>query len=78
MDVTEHVSLIGMSSLKMNRLGMSKDFTDADWNLSRELVQSAEQINMPCSKILPKLSLALFMRMLIHIFCQNLNTQKKT
>ena len=36
MDVTEHVSLIGMSSLKMNRLGMSKDFTDADQNLIRE------------------------------------------
>ena len=30
MDVTENVSLIGMVSLKMNRLVLSKDFTDAD------------------------------------------------
>ena len=33
MDVTENVSVVSMPSLIMNRLGVSKDFTDADRNL---------------------------------------------
>ena len=58
MDVTENVSLVSMSSHVMNRLGLSKDSTDADRNLiGEELCKAAEQSNVPCSKVLPKLSL---------------------
>ena len=58
MDVAENVSLVSMLSLIMNRLGLSKDFTDADRNLiGEELCKAAKQSNVPCSKVLPKLSL---------------------
>ena len=58
MDVAENVSLVSMLSLIMNRLGLSKDFADVDQNLIGErLFKAAEQIDVPCSKVLPKLSL---------------------